>query len=225
MSPKALLLLPALLALFIAAAPAQEPVILGGPSASAALPAPPGAAAVRALLASGPRVLSYEVGRSEDGKWIRLSSVCEAAYPVPAATLKAILEDYAGAPKVFSRIGWVKILDRYPDGALTEQYSGVLAFGFKFYTTNRFHQWTSREGPYINLHFEQVTSGGTMRGCDGAWSLVDRSGSEGPLSFLHYAIAFETLAQFPGQEAVMRNFGESDILRVLKELGEAAGRG
>ena len=126
------------------------------------------------------------------------------------------------ASKVFSRIDWVRIVGTSPDGVITEQLSGVKAFGFKFYTTNRFRHWKSLDGDYTILNFLQTESGSTMRNCAGAWSIADRSSPGAPLCYLHYSLAFDALDRFPGQEAVMRDFGQADVLRVLGELGAAA---
>lgn len=186
------------------------------------LPSPPDRATARSLLAGRPRALTYQVTRSEDGKWIRLSAETEAAYPVHASTIEGIIKNYVGASKVFSRIDWVKIIEKLDNGAITEQFSGVKAFGFKFYTTNRFHMWTSGKGDYTVMHFLQVASGGTLRDCSGYWAVVDRSTADAPLCYLHYSLSFEARDQFPGQEAVMRSFGEADVLRALNELGNAA---
>ena len=188
----------------------------------AELPAPPDIPATLALLAEKPRMLSYAVTRGEDGKWLHLAAEAETAYPVRAATIAGIVQNYVGASKIFSRIGWVKILDRQDNGTITEQYSGVKAFGFKFYTTNRFRMWTSGVGDYTVMHFLQVESGGTMRNCSGYWAVVDRSTADEPLCYIHYGLSFEALDQFPGQEAVMQGFGEEDVLRALKELGQTA---
>lgn len=192
------------------------------PDDAAGLPAAPDTATTLALLGENPRMRSYAVGRSEDGKWIRLTAQAETAYPVGASTITEIIENYVGASKVFSRIGWVKIIDKLDNGAITEQFSGVKAFGFKFYTTNRFHQWTSDTNDYTVMHFLQIASGGTMRNCSGYWAVADRSTPGEPLCYLDYSLSFEALDQFPGQEAVMRGFGEADVLRALKELGQAA---
>ena len=186
------------------------------------LPQPPDFEATKRLLEGAPRMLSYSVKSDDTGEWIKFSATCETAYPVSGTSLEAILQDYANAAKVFSRIDWVKIVDRLPNGVITEQFSGIKALGVKFYTKNRFHQWTSREAGYVNMNFYQIESGGTMRNCIGAWSVVDRSKPGEPLCYLHYDLSFDTLAQFPGQEAAMRGLGEADVLRVLKELGTAA---
>ena len=192
------------------------------PDEGAGPPAPPDAHAIAALLGENPRIRSYAVTRSEDGKWIRLSAQAETAYPVDASTITGIVENYVGASKIFSRIGWVKIIGKAENGTITEQFSGVKAFGFKFYTTNRFRQWTSGEADYTVMHFLQIASGGTMRNCSGYWAVADRSTADRPMCYMDYSLSFEALDQFPGQEAVMRSFGEADVLRALEELGQAA---
>ncbi|HUX40228.1 MAG TPA: hypothetical protein VMV83_03585 [Rectinemataceae bacterium] len=192
------------------------------PDEGAGPPPPPDADVTVALLGENPRIRSYTVTRSGDGKWIRLSAQAETAYPVGASTITEIVENYVGASKIFSRIGWVKIIDKVENGTITEQFSGVKAFGFKFYTTNRFRQWTSGENDYTVMHFLQVASGGTMRNCSGYWAVADRSTPDKPMCYLDYSLSFEALDQFPGQESVMRGFGEADVLLALKELGQAA---
>ena len=186
------------------------------------VPEAPDMETTRRLLSEKPRMLSYEVKSGTESGWITLSASCESAYAASATTIEKILENYVGAPKIFSRIDWVRIVDRLPDGAITEQSSGIKAFGLKFYPVTRFHQWTSRDADYINMNFIQVASGGTLKNCYGAYSVADRSTADSPLCYFHYSISFEARLEFPGQEAIMRNFGAADIERVVTELGEAA---
>lgn len=190
--------------------------------ASTQAPPPPDLADIHTLLGKPPHLISYRVTSSSDGKWIGLSAECETAYPAPAATIQALLEDYPGASRIFSRIGWAKIVDTLPDGTIVEQYSGVKVFGIEFYTLSRFREWTSRDSDYAIVNFVQIGSDGSMRNCDGSWSIADRSQDGKSLSYLRYEISFETLAKYPGQELAMRNFGQADIIRVLNELGAAA---
>jgi len=182
---------------------------------------PPGTLAAQPALQ--PLQISYSVTRAENSRWISLRADYEIDFPVPPEALSSILEDYERLSGVFTRIDWAKVVSRREGWVITEQRSGVKAFGIEFYTNLFFRNRSDRSNPgKVRVIFEQEGEAKTLINSQGYWDIEDRSSPAGPLSHLHYRIAFDTLAQYPGQETIMRNFGPGDIERTIKELGLAA---
>ncbi|MEI6876484.1 MAG: hypothetical protein WCL50_15295 [Spirochaetota bacterium] len=118
------------------------------------------------------------------------------------------------------RVGSVKVLSRSADLVLTEQRSGVKVLGIEFYATSLFANRMRHDDPEsIRFDFDQMDSGGNVENCRGYWSITDFSSPGLKLSYVRYRVEFEALAQYPGQESIMRNLGAGDIERTMRELG------
>ena len=114
----------------------------------------------------------------------------------------------------------LKVLSRSADLVLTEQRSGVKVLGIEFYATSLFANRMRHDDPEsIRFDFDQMDSGGNVENCRGYWSITDFSSPGLKLSYVRYRVEFEALAQYPGQESIMRNLGAGDIERTMRELG------
>jgi hypothetical protein len=203
-----------LLALGFAGRAAAEPA--SGPSPEAV-----------AYLVGRQRQVSLRVSseRAEGKDWIRMQADFETAYRAGIEETIAVIRDFEGGPRIFSRIASVKL--RSDDGtvAVTEQRTVVRALGLAFVSDVTFRNLLVRSGSSRALiSFETIETDGSVLKVTGSWDLMEVQDGSDRLTYLRYRLDNWTAPRAPGQEAVMRAFGAGDMRKVLRELGAAIER-
>jgi hypothetical protein len=137
----------------------------------------------------------------------------------------AKLWDFTGSPRTFSRIEAVRLRSDTGTEAVTEQRTAVRVLGLAFISNLVFHNALARKGPAAaTIRFETIETDGSCLSTEGAWDLEDRSDPAGPATYVTYSLDSFVEPRFPGQAAIMRAFGQGDIKRVMRELGQAIAR-
>jgi hypothetical protein len=190
-------------------------IIALAPFAASALPlSPPAAIQIK---------VDYPV---ENGgkKWIASDTEMRAVYPVPLASFRSVLEDYAGSVNVIPNLAEVHA-EAQPDGTvlLSQRYEIVLA-GFKFPTlsTIRMSSDVSALPRQFRLSWSFVSSDGSMADSRGYWELTDASeGGQIRTSVRHVS---NTLVRknVIGQDSIMRSFSEKEVAKTLDAIAKAA---
>jgi hypothetical protein len=177
-------------------------------------------------LAGVERKLVYNVGkyRAPDGKrWIRLFSEYDSVYRGCAEDVIATLWDFESSHKIFSRIEETRVRSEEGDVAITEQRTGVHVLGFSYVSNLVFRNEIRRDGPKTVIEFEAIEVDRTTLSSKGSWTIVEGFDESGrPLTYLRYFLDSYVAPKFPAQEWIMRNFGESDMRKLIRELKGAA---
>lgn len=177
---------------------------------------------------SAPRKIAYQVSRvrSPDGAaWIDMYADFETVYPCGIEEVVALLQDYEGTPKVFSRVESVTLRSKDGDTAVTEQVSAVRVFGFAFISKLSFRVSTEWKGPdRATVRFASIETDGSAYRSDGSWELETIEAGGTKSTYLRYRLDTWAAPRFPGQEGIMRAFGAGDFQRTLRELGAALRR-
>jgi hypothetical protein len=191
-------------------------------------------AAIMPLAAQGhssdaaPRQLGFEVSDYTDphGKaWIHLSGEFECEYAESVQDIVSTLRDFAGTPRVFSRIEEVRVRSTAGTTVVTEQRSAVRVLGFAFVSNLVFRNELASSGSKAaTVSFELIEGDGSCLATRGAWELVDRSVDMSPRTYARFRLESYVEPRFPGQAAIMRGFGAGDMKRTMRELGQATKR-
>jgi hypothetical protein len=179
-------------------------------------------------LLGSPRELAFDVSRvraADEKDWIRLSSVFECAYRAGIESVIATLWDFRSAPKVFSRIEAVRIRSDTGACAVIEQRTGIRILGLSYLSNLTFRETLSRTGPRsATLGFESIEVDDTTLSSRGSWTLEEAGDASGSVTCVRYEAETCVAPAFPGQEWIMRRFGERDFRKVMLEVGEATDR-
>ena len=175
-----------------------------------------------------PREISYAVSdyRAPDGKqWLRMSGEFEGAYRADMKDILATIWDFSDSPNTFSRIESLRMFSDTGTIAVFEQRTAVRILGFSYSSTAVFKDALVRTGPLSAVvDFETIEVDDTMLSTKGSWTVEDRSDAAGPSTYVRYDIESYINPEFPAQAVIMRIFGGEDLLKLLRELGEATER-
>jgi hypothetical protein len=176
-------------------------------------------------LVGAERKLEFEVGRyyAPDGKrWIRLRSQYDSVFRASMDEVIATLWDFEGSHEIFSRIEATRVRSRSEDGsvAVTEQRTGIRVLGFAYVSNLAFRNVIKRDGPIATIEFEAVEVDRTTLSSHGAWTLAEGRDEKGPLTYVRYFLDSCVEPKYPAQEWIMRQFGDGDMRRLIRELYE-----
>ncbi len=188
---------------------------------------PAAAAGAGGLRAS--RQLGFEVSEYRDadgGRWIHMTCEYEGIYGASIDELIATLWDFPRSPRVFSRIEAVRVRSESKDFAITEQRTAVRLLGLAYVSNLVFANRIERTGPReAKVSFETIETDDTCLSSKGGWTFSEDQGKDGPTTLARYSVDSYIKPRFPGQAAIMRGFGASDVARLLRELGAAVAEG
>lgn len=162
---------------------------------------------------------------TDGSSWIRSEADTEGLFLGTIDEVLAILTDYEGSPKVFSRVEKVDVLGREPGYTVTEQRNVIRIMGLTYESTIVFKTWQERPsaGEAISS-FTMLGSDGSTRSVDGSWRL------EAVVVDGRRAVHVENRAtmlvapRFPLQLQIMQAFGKGDYEKSMRELGAALAR-
>jgi hypothetical protein len=176
-------------------------------------------------LYDAPREIAYSVSdyRDPNGKqWLRMSGEFEGSYRAGMNDILATIWDFSDSPNTFSRIESVRMRSDTGTIAVFEQRTMVRILGFSYFSTAVFMDALVRTGPLSAVvDFETIEVDDTMLSTKGSWTVEDRSDASGCSTYVRYTIESYINPEFPLQAAIMRIFGGEDLLKLLRELGEA----
>jgi hypothetical protein len=175
------------------------------------------------------RKLAVNVSRyySPDGKrWIRFYSAYDSVYRASIEDIVATLWDFEASPEVFSRIEETRVRSRSEDGtmAVTEQRTGIHVLGFTYTSNLAFRNELRRDGQETIVSFEAIEVDKSTLSSRGFWTLVESCDETGPLTYVRYFLDSYVEAKYPAQEWIMRQFGESDMRRIIRDLYKATAK-
>ena len=186
-----------------------------------AAPAP----AELASLRGHARAIDYDASlqKLSDGtSWIRTVVNVEAVFDGTLDEAVALLGDYEGYPKVFSRIVAVKLRSKEKGVAVMDQRNLVSAMGLRYETNLVFRCEFLPKGPgRMAETFAMTESDGSTRVSEGSWEFEEVRLDSGPAVYLRYYCLILVEPRFPMQLQIMQNFGKADFVKTVEELGAA----
>ncbi len=160
---------------------------------------------------------------SDKRTWIDMSAEVDAVFRCPVRPILEVLWDFESSPRVFKRIESVKV--RSDDGriAVTEQKSAIRALGLSVESSLVFENELIRNGDgSAAFMFRTIEVDEATRSVTGSWYLEEFADAEGVATRVRYSVQSNVESTFPGQEWIMRSFGEGDIEDMVRELASAA---
>jgi hypothetical protein len=174
------------------------------------------------------RQVAFEVSKykAPDGKrWIRLYSEYESVYRANMEDVIATLWDFEESPKIFSRILATHLRSNTGTVAVIEQKTGIRVLGFGYTSNLVFKDVLRRDEPgSVVLEFEAIEVDKTTLSSRGSWILMEGRDESGPLTYARYTLDSYVEPKYPAQEWIMRQFGDGDMKRVIRELYKATVR-
>ena len=184
-----------------------------------------GGSASADLVLEGPRQIKYDVSDFTDAQgkhWIHVTASFAAAYPRSVDQVVNTLWDFAGSPKVFSRLESVKVRSNDGRTAVTEQRTAVRILGLAYISDIVLLNELERSNPSSALvKFRLIGTDGSCLATAGAWHVVQRSDTARTVADVEYDLDTIIEPRFPAQAAIMRGFGPGDMRHLLRELGDA----
>jgi hypothetical protein len=180
-------------------------------------------------LVGAERKLAFDVSkyRAPDGKkWIRLFCEYDSVYRATMDDVLGILWDFESSHEIFPRIEETRVRSISEDGsvAVTEQRTGVRILGFAYVSNLVFRNELLRDGPVAAVEFEAIEVDDTTLSSKGRWTLVEDRDESGPLTYVRYSLDSCVEPKYPAQEWIMRNFGDGDMKKIIRELRKAVAR-
>jgi len=178
-----------------------------------------------AALRGHARAIDYDASLQKlpDGtSWIRTAVRVEAVFDGTLDEAVAILGDYEGYPKVFSRIASVRLRSKAKGVAVMDQRNLVAVMGLRYETNLVFRCEFLPKGPgRMAETFTMTESDGSTRISEGGWELEEVRLDTGPAVYLRYYCLIMVEPRFPMQLQIMQNFGKADFVKTVEEFGTA----
>ena len=178
-----------------------------------------------AALRGHARALDFEASLETlpDGtSWIRTAVQVEAVFDGTLDEAVALIGDYEGYPRVFSRIVAVKLRSKDRGVAVMDQRNLVSAMGLRYETNLVFRCEFLPRGPgRMTETFAMTESDGSTRVTEGRWEFEEVRLETGPAIYLRYYCLIMVEPRFPMQLQIMQGFGKADFVKTVEEFGTA----